>query len=81
MLINFMRRGTWSIHCLADDAKTPVSGWVTVRDDSTLLRLFRACGASKSNIAEIQRDMARWGRGSTWLALNETGRRLLRVRG
>jgi hypothetical protein len=63
MLVNFTKRDTSSIHCLAAEAKTPVSGWVTVRDDSTLLRLFRACGAADANMLEIQRDMERWGRG------------------
>jgi hypothetical protein len=39
ILINFMHRDHWSVHCLAADCQTLVSQRVTVRTDETLLRL------------------------------------------
>jgi hypothetical protein len=29
ILVNFMHRDRWSVHCLAADCKTLVSQWVT----------------------------------------------------
>jgi hypothetical protein len=79
VLVNFMYRDTWSVHCLAEDAKTLISGWVTVRTDATLLRLLKCAGASAGQMDEIERDMKQQGRGSTLIEVNETGRRLLRI--
>jgi hypothetical protein len=76
ILVNFMHRETWAVHCLAPDCKTLISGWVTVRTDATLLRLLKASGANPAQMDEIERDMRQQTRGSTF---NETGRRLLRV--
>jgi hypothetical protein len=80
VLVNFQHRGDWSIHCLAEDAKTLISGWVTVQTDSTLLRLLKVAGASVDELDEIQRDMKQQGRGSTFISVSETGRRLLRIK-
>jgi hypothetical protein len=79
ILVNYMNRDGWSIHCLAPDCQTPVSGWVTVRTKQTLLRLLQACGATPAAMEEIERDAGRWGRGSTFITVNETGCRLLRI--
>ena len=79
ILLNFMNRDGWSVHCLAPDCKTLVSQWITVRTDETLLRLFKASGATPTQMDEIERDIKRWGRGSTLLDVNETGRLLLRI--
>jgi hypothetical protein len=56
-----------------------ISGWVTVRTDATLLRLLKASGANPAQMDEIERDMRQQTRGSTFIDVNETGRRLLRV--
>jgi hypothetical protein len=64
VLINFMHRDGWSIHCLAPDCKTLVSEWVTVREDETLLRLLKASGATPAQVDEIANDMIRMGAGA-----------------
>jgi hypothetical protein len=74
-----MNRDGWSVHCLAADCRTLVSQWVTVSTEATLLRIFRASGATPADMEEIERDIARWGRGSILIDVNETGRRLLRI--
>jgi hypothetical protein len=79
ILVNFMQRNDWHIHCLAEDCKTRVSEWITVRRDETLLRLLQACGATPAELGEVARSMVRLGRGSTYIDVNETGRRLLRI--
>jgi hypothetical protein len=52
---------------------------MTVRTEETLLHLLRACGATTAELDEIERDMKQQGRGSTFINVNETGRRLLRI--
>jgi hypothetical protein len=79
LLVDYMNRNGWSIHCLAGDCQTLVSQWVTVRTQETLLRLLQARGATPAEMDEIERDAGRWGRGSTFIRVNETGRRLLRI--
>ena len=79
ILVNYMHRDGWSVHCLAHDCQTLVSGWVTVRTEATLLRLLKASGATPAEMDEIERDMKQQGRGSTFIEVNETGRRLLRI--
>jgi pimeloyl-CoA synthetase len=47
--------------------------------DETLLRLLKKCGVTDTDMEEIERDISRWGRGSVFIDVNETGRRLLRI--
>jgi hypothetical protein len=47
--------------------------------EETLLRLLKASGATPGELEEIERDIQRWGRGSTFIEVNEIGRRLLRI--
>jgi hypothetical protein len=79
ILVNFMHRDGWSVHCLAADCQTLVSQWVTARTEETLLRLLKASGATTAELDEIERDMKQQGRGSMFIDINETGRRLLRI--
>ena len=79
ILVNVMRRDDLSVHCLAADCHTLISRWVMVRTEATLLRLLKASGATTAEMGEIERDMSRWGRGNTFIEVNETGRRLLRI--
>jgi hypothetical protein len=84
ILVNFQHRDHWVVHCwvvycLAADCHTLISQWVTVRTNATLLRLLQASGASPTELDEIERDMKQQGRGSTFIEVNETGRRLLRI--
>jgi hypothetical protein len=46
ILVNFMNRDGWSVHCMAPDCQTLISQWVTVRTEETLLRLLKASGAT-----------------------------------
>jgi hypothetical protein len=80
ILINFRHRSGWSIHCLAPDCKTLVSPWLTVQEDETLLRVLAASGATPAQLDEVVKDMRRWGRGSTFIDINDAGRRLLRIK-
>jgi hypothetical protein len=59
ILVNFMNRDGWSLHCLAPDCQTLVSRWVTVRTEATLLRLLKAGGATAADMEEIERDISR----------------------
>jgi hypothetical protein len=80
ILVNFMRRDGWSVHCLAADCRTVISPWVTIGSDEALLHQLQASGATPGQMEEIQRDMKRWGRGSTFIEVTETGRLLLRIK-
>jgi hypothetical protein len=71
-----MYRDGWSVHCLAEDAKTVVGRPLTMTEDSTLLRLFRFIGATEDDIREIERDIGRRGRGSVWLEVTERGMKM-----
>jgi hypothetical protein len=64
---------------LSPDCQTLISGWVTVRTEATLLRLLKASGATAAEMDEIERDIRRWGRSSSFIDVNETGRQLLRI--
>jgi len=55
VLVNYMHRQGWSVHCLADDAKTSISPYVTMREQTTLVRLLRACGLTDEGLAEVER--------------------------
>lgn len=79
ILVNFMHRDGWSVHCLAKDGKTVISPFMEVASESTLLRLLKFCGATDAALEEAQRDIDRWGRGSIWLEVTPKGKRLLRV--
>ena len=78
--VNFMFRGTWSVHCVAADGKTPISQWLTIRKEETLLRLLVASGATPEQMEEVERDIKQWGGGSALIGVTETGRLLLRIK-
>jgi hypothetical protein len=52
-----MHRDGWNIHCVGEDAKTPISPMLHVAEESTLLRLLRASGATDEELEKIERDM------------------------
>jgi hypothetical protein len=79
ILANFMYRDGWSVRCLAEDAKTSIGRPLTMQNDATLLKLFRFIGAGEEEIAEVERDIKRWGRGSVWIDLTEPGGKLLGI--
>jgi hypothetical protein len=79
-LLNYMHRDGWTVHCLAEDAKTSISPRLHVVTDSTLLRLLVACGATDADTEQVKVNMRRWGRGSVWIEVTDAGRKLLRLR-
>jgi hypothetical protein len=80
ILVDSTHRDGWSIHLLAENANTVLTKWTVVASQDMMLRLFRACGAKDDVIADVKRDVARWGRGSVWLDADEEGRKMLRIR-
>jgi len=46
ILVNFMLRDVWHVHCLTENANTPIGPFRTVRDQNTLIRLRRYLGVS-----------------------------------
>jgi hypothetical protein len=53
--------------------------WVTVRSEETLLRLLRPAARTQLRWKRSRATIHRWGLGSVFLNVNETGRRLLRI--
>lgn len=74
-----MYRDGWSVHCLAEDAKTPIGRPLAMANDATLLKLFRFIGAGEEEIAQVERNISRWGRGSVWIDVTEPGGKLLGI--
>ena len=76
ILVNFMSRAGINIHCIEEDARTPISGRVDVPDDKTLIKMLRYVGAHDAAIGEVETDLRRLASGSVFLTL-ETGRKNL----
>lgn len=80
VIVNFMYRNGWFVHCLADDARTPISPYITVATLETLIRLLRYVGAGEIEIAEVHEDVRRWSRGSVYVDLAPGRKNLLGIR-
>lgn len=78
--MNFMERGDWWVHCIASDAKTPISPHVSVKTQETLIRLLRYVGAGAENIAEVESCIRQWHRGSVRIQIAPGRKNLLRLR-
>ena len=52
-----------SIHCLAEDAQTVLSGFRKVASEGTLYRLIAYVGGNEEQCRE---EMRKWGHGGTW---------------
>lgn len=50
VLLNFMHREGWSVHCLAEDAKTAISPFLIVKKTRHPDPLLRTSGASDEKI-------------------------------
>ena len=78
--LNFMRLdSTWSVQCLAEDARTVISPQVRIARDSTLLNLLRACGANGETVRAVSRDMQQTGSGTVAMDVNSKGIKLLQI--
>jgi hypothetical protein len=69
---------TWSVQCLAEDARTVISPQVRIARDSTLLNLLRASGADEATVQAVSRDMQK-GRGTVAMDVNSKGIKLLQI--
>ena len=63
ILINFMERDNWSVHCVTADARTEISPFMSIKKKETLLRLLRYVGAGDVQIAEVELNLPLWARG------------------
>jgi hypothetical protein len=78
--LNFMHHGnTWSVQCLAEDARTVISPHVRIARDSTLLNLLRASGAHEDAVRAVSRDMQQTGSGRIAMDVNSKGIKLLQI--
>jgi hypothetical protein len=70
-----------SLGCANKVRATPGSSWSITNQRLTPgpIGIQGKRGATPAEMDEIERDMSRWGRGSTFIEVNETGRRLLRI--
>jgi hypothetical protein len=57
-LMNFMHRDGWWIHILAEDCRTVILGYRSV---------LRIVAKLHGDVAEAERNIRRWGRGSVWI--------------
>jgi hypothetical protein len=79
--VNFMRLdSTWSVQCLAEDARTVISPHVRIARDSTLLNLLRASGADEATVLAVSRDMQQNGGGTVAVDVNSKGIKLLQIK-
>ena len=78
-MVNFMLRDGWSVHCVSEDAKTPISPILPVSDQPTLIRLLRYVGATEAELEEVHDRIRQWSRGSVFITLTRGRRNLLRI--
>jgi hypothetical protein len=81
VIVNFQSRlGIWAVNCLLEDARTPISAFITMKSYDTLVRLLRYVGATDAVMAEVERDHRRWGRGTLHIEILPGRKNLLRIR-
>jgi hypothetical protein len=79
--VNFMHSDTtWSVQCLAEDARTVISPHVRIARESTLLNLLRASGADEGTVLTVSRDMQKAGHGTVAVDVNSKGIKLLQIK-
>jgi hypothetical protein len=79
--VNCMHRdNTWSVQCLAEDARTVISPQVRIARESTLLSLLRASGANEDTVRAVSRDMQQTGSGTVAVDVNSKGIKLLQIK-
>jgi hypothetical protein len=57
-------REGWSTHIIGEDCRTVLLSSCSVRDEETLLRIVAKL---HGDVAEVEHDIRRWGRGSVWI--------------
>ena len=77
VLVNFMHREGWSVHCLAEDTRTCIGPYINMPEQTTLIKLLSACGLNDHGLADVERDIRAWGRGSVWVDVPDDRKYLL----
>lgn len=80
ILVNFVRNRDWSVHCMTEDARTPISPVVYTKKKETLIRLLRYIGAGDAEIAEVEALILLWSEGSVRIHLTPGRKNLLHIR-
>ena len=81
VLVHALSNNGWTVHCIAEDCKTPLSPFVDVESLDTLRRLLRCAGASAKEMESFEGDIKVWSHSSVWIdELTPDGARLLRIR-
>jgi hypothetical protein len=81
VLVHALSNNGWTVHCIAEDCKTPLSPFVDVESLDTLQRLLRCAGASAKEMESFEGDIKVWSHSSVWIdELTPDGARLLRIR-
>lgn len=86
VIVHFQLRGDWWLHCSLEDACTAISPWIRVRvadppdRQATLYKLLRYVGADDEAMAEVEKNIRWWHRGSVHITLTPGRRNLLRIR-
>jgi hypothetical protein len=77
--VNYTHHGnTWSVQCLAEDARTVISPQVRIARDSTFLNLLRLSGADEAAVRAVSRDL-QTGSGIVAVDVNSKGIKLLQI--
>jgi hypothetical protein len=71
VMMNFQNNNGWSIHFIAEDCKTPISGFYDLPDLEALRYLVRRTNPPPETLDELENDIRRWGRGSIYLHLTD----------
>lgn len=78
--VNFdHNRGGWVVHSMTADVRTRIGPWLFLRQQETMLRLFRYVGAGESAITDAEQCIRSWGCGTVHIALAAGRRNLLRL--
>jgi hypothetical protein len=77
---NFDFTRTYGIHCIAEDARTVVSGWTHVSDKAMLIKALRYAGATDEEIALVERDLSRWNFGGVHITLASERKNILKIK-
>ena len=80
VMVNFVLRDVWVVHCFAEDARTTISPILRIANQDLLIRALRYVGATDAEIAEVDDRIRSWSCGSVLISLAPGRRNLLRIR-
>jgi hypothetical protein len=76
--VNLFNSNGWTVHALAEDAKTVIGPNIRVAKESTLLGLLRLAGADDKTLLQVSQALQAGG-GTIAIDVNEKGRKLLQI--